>query len=150
MPFSKQQHREKIKRAQNRTSASMSSWLQLLCLFFLIDVLFLWKILPGQTLNLPYVCLPVIPDLTGARLSSMLISRCFSTSIFLLLPTFFWKNFLSCPYVAYTAYWYAHPGIFKIWWSFFFWNLRYSILPKNAPPNSAPLYLGVLAISRPI
>ena len=23
---------------------------------------------------------------------------------FLLLPTFFWKNFFSCPYVAYTAY----------------------------------------------
>ena len=22
-----------------------------------------------------------------------------------------------CPYVAYTAYWYAHPGIFKSWWS---------------------------------
>ena len=33
--------------------------------FFFVVVLFLWKVLPGQTLNLPYVCLPVIPDLTG-------------------------------------------------------------------------------------
>ena len=75
MSFSKQQHKEKIKRAQTRTSSFMPVLIAIALPFFVVTVLFLWKVLPGETLNLPCVCLPVIPDLT-AHVTGRASPRC--------------------------------------------------------------------------